>query len=134
MSLLLCLVCTCGHLGSAKLVTNCALEAQGPNCQKYVSGARVGCEAFGGNFVTDQITSCSKYIISRAENATTTSNSPTPTPGSDTGTGSSVRTLTIVIGTVGLVFVGFLLYFAWQCIACIRGPRSGKPVFGYVGV
>ncbi|KAH7338407.1 hypothetical protein B0J17DRAFT_768524 [Rhizoctonia solani] len=132
--LLLCLLCTCRHLVSATIITDHGLGTPVFNCLQYRSHASVNCEPSGGHFATDQTIPRFKALSPRAEDATNTSNSTNSTSGSSTANNSSAETLTIVIATVGLVFVGFLLYFAWQCLGCIRGPRSGKPVFGYVGV
>ncbi|CUA69835.1 hypothetical protein RSOLAG22IIIB_04089 [Rhizoctonia solani] len=112
------------------------LSAQAPDCLQSISSAREGCENLISRFATDQTIPRAGVMTPRGDNTTIISNSTDATNSTtaSTGSNSSAHTISIVVATVGLVFVGFLLYFAWQCIGCIRGSRSGKPVFGYVGV
>ncbi|KAG8707642.1 hypothetical protein FRC09_001715, partial [Ceratobasidium sp. 395] len=79
-------------------------------------------------------------LISRAPDpqsdpaAAGTGLTPAAVPGTTTPSGTSNQALTGALVVLGLIFAGFILYFAWQCVGFARGGRSGKPVFGYVGV
>ncbi|KAG8682190.1 hypothetical protein FRC08_015133 [Ceratobasidium sp. 394] len=79
-------------------------------------------------------------LIARAPDTQSTSatlpTSPVPSPTeSKSGTpGVSNQALTGALVVLGIIFAGFILYFAWQCVGFARGGRSGKPMFGYIGV
>ncbi|CEL59929.1 hypothetical protein RSOLAG1IB_09213 [Rhizoctonia solani AG-1 IB] len=125
-------MCTCRHLAAAETLTGPRLDAEMLNCLQDGASAGVGCEKYTGHFTMEQFIPRFHSVHPRAEVAASNSTNSTTTP--TTGSNSSTKALPIIVATVGFVFVGFLLYFAWQCIGCIRGSRSGKPAFGYVGV
>ncbi|KAG9107313.1 hypothetical protein FRC07_008645, partial [Ceratobasidium sp. 392] len=90
------------------------------------------------------ITNLALHLIARAPDPQSD-----PAAGAGTGTGvtpeaalgttapsgsGSNQALVGALVVLGLIFAGFILYFAWQCVGFLRGGRSGKPMFGYVGV
>ncbi|KAG9093820.1 hypothetical protein FS749_013687 [Ceratobasidium sp. UAMH 11750] len=71
----------------------------------------------------------------QSTSVSSTSTSPVPSgTGTPTPPGVSNQALTGALVVLGIIFAGFILYFAWQCIGFARGGRSGKPMFGYIGV